>query len=147
MNKGSVFVSDKNIVCPKCGAKQCTKDGFIGGKQRYKCKQCSYRHTVNFRGFADNVKRQALILYLQGLDFRSIGKLLQCSHVSVHNWIKPYHPDIERVRSKTGVKIVRFLDFETRICEKTKDSKAELLLIDLKDTDAPALCFIDKTDD
>jgi len=148
MRKGSAFLSDNNIICPKCGQNQCTKDGFIGGRQRYKCKACFYRHTVHFRGFTNDVRRQALILYLQGLDYRSIGHLLRCSHVSVYNWIKPYHPEVEKLRSKVGVQIVNFLDIESHLGKKTDQAnEAELLLIDLKQPDAPALCFVDKPDD
>ncbi|OQY01916.1 MAG: glycogen synthase [Desulfobacteraceae bacterium 4572_130] len=33
-------------ICPKCNSKSCVKDGFVKGKQRYKCKSCNYRHTV-----------------------------------------------------------------------------------------------------
>jgi transposase-like protein len=31
-----------------------------------------------------------LALYLEGLGFRSIGRLLNCSHVAVYQWIKHY---------------------------------------------------------
>jgi ATP:corrinoid adenosyltransferase len=29
-------------------------------------------------------------MYLEGLGFRSIGRLLNCSHVAVYQWIKQY---------------------------------------------------------
>ncbi|MDO9213892.1 MAG: helix-turn-helix domain-containing protein [Methylococcales bacterium] len=40
--------------------------------------------------YSEEVKRQALALYLEGLGFRSIGRLLNCSHVAVYQWIKQY---------------------------------------------------------
>jgi len=32
--------------CPKCKSSLKTKDGIVRNKQRYKCKDCSYRYTV-----------------------------------------------------------------------------------------------------
>ena len=68
----------KKIECPKCNNANCIKDGFMRGKQRYKCKKCNYKHTVKHRSgtATPEIKRQALHLYLEGLGFRSIGRLL-----------------------------------------------------------------------
>ena len=63
--------------CPKCHSEDCTKDGIVKGKQRYKCKSCGYRHTVSHRGISLDIKRQALELYLEGLGFRSIGRFFE----------------------------------------------------------------------
>ena len=38
----------------------------------------------------DKLKRDALILYVEGLGFRSIGRFLNVSHVTVFNWIKNF---------------------------------------------------------
>ena len=65
-------------MCPKCGSEKCVKDGIVKGKQRYRCKHCNFRHTVQYRGKSPDVKRQALELYLEGLGFRSIGRFLTC---------------------------------------------------------------------
>ncbi|MFT4967609.1 MAG: transposase, partial [Candidatus Deianiraeaceae bacterium] len=35
-----------------------------------------------------NLKRLALELYLEGLGFRSISRILKVSHVSIYNWIR-----------------------------------------------------------
>jgi hypothetical protein len=45
---------------------------------------------VAHRGYGKSVKQQALAMYLEGLGFRSIGRLLRCSHVTVYYWIKAY---------------------------------------------------------
>jgi transposase-like protein len=67
-------------ICPKCSSEKCVKDGIVKGKQRYRCKLCNFRHTVQHRGKSPEVKRQALELYLEGLGFRSIGRFLKCGH-------------------------------------------------------------------
>ena len=62
----------------------------MSGRQRYRCQCGGYRHTVGDKGYSEEVKRQALALYLECLDFRSIGRLLNCCHVAVYQWIKQY---------------------------------------------------------
>ncbi|MEE9354964.1 MAG: helix-turn-helix domain-containing protein, partial [Methylococcaceae bacterium] len=86
-------------TCPKCHSADCTKDGIV---KRYKCKSCGYRHTVSHQGLSPDIKRQALELYLEGLGFRSIGRFLKCSHVTVYYWIKAYGESIEAIRSEAG---------------------------------------------
>ena len=73
-------------TCPKCQNEQCSKDGIVRGKQRYRCKNCGYRHTVDYKWYSESDKQRALALYLEGLGFRSIRRLLNCSHV--YQWIK-----------------------------------------------------------
>ena len=104
--------------CPKCHSGDCTKDGIVKGKQRYKCKSCGYRHTVKYRGISPGIKRQALELYLEGLGFRSIGRFLKCSHVSVYYWIKAYGESIEAIRSDAGVEIVEMDEMNSYIGAK-----------------------------
>jgi transposase-like protein len=45
---------------------------------------------VVHRGYSEDVKRQALEMYLEGLGFRSIGRLLSCSHTAAYYWIRQY---------------------------------------------------------
>ncbi|MEE9354328.1 MAG: hypothetical protein V3U75_01940 [Methylococcaceae bacterium] len=51
-------------TCPKCHSADCTKDGIVKEKQRYKCKSCGYRHTVSHQGLRPDIKRQALELHI-----------------------------------------------------------------------------------
>jgi transposase-like protein len=76
--------------CPQCSSDTNVKSGFAKGRQRYKCKACGYHFTVENKSTTKplSMKKQALHLYLEGLSFRSIGKLLGVSNVTVLNWIK-----------------------------------------------------------
>ncbi|MCP4458154.1 MAG: IS1 family transposase, partial [Cytophagales bacterium] len=38
--------------CPKCSSSAGIKSGKIKGKQRYKCKKCSYHYTVQQKSTA-----------------------------------------------------------------------------------------------
>jgi len=74
--------------CPKCQSGENVKAGFTAGKQRYKCKGCGCHFTRSTpKGEPIEKKRQAVHLYLEGVGFRAIGRILKVSHVSVQDWI------------------------------------------------------------
>ena len=81
-------------LCPRCGrAERQIKDGFTpAGSQRYRCKLCQTRYTLKPReqGYDEEVRLQALNLYLEGLSLREISRLLSVNHQSVANWIHGY---------------------------------------------------------
>jgi len=79
------------VNCPKCKGSNVTKDGKAKGKQRYFCKICKLHYTVEYKaGITPNIKRLALTLYLEGLGFRSIERILGVSNVTVMNWVRKY---------------------------------------------------------
>ncbi|UOR07127.1 helix-turn-helix domain-containing protein [Hymenobacter aerilatus] len=80
------------LVCPKCNSPEATKSGVIDGRQRFKCKQCGYHYTVAKVGKEINSYYviKALQLYIEGVSYREIERLLGVSHVSVMNWVKKY---------------------------------------------------------
>jgi len=73
--------------CPRCQSTDIRKDGIVKDKQRYRCKSCNYRFTVEHPGKPFHKKRQAIILYIAGFDYRMIANLVNTSHVTVFNWI------------------------------------------------------------
>jgi len=77
--------------CPKCQAESYIKYGHVSGKQRYRCKQCGCQFTRSTtKGISTHIKRFALQLYLEGLGFRSIERVLNVSNVTVMRWVKKY---------------------------------------------------------
>jgi hypothetical protein len=80
-------------LCPNCNSDRYIKSGVIKNRQRYKCKDCSYFFTVNKLGkkIDDYYVNKALQLYLEGLTYREIERILGVSHVSVLNWVKKYN--------------------------------------------------------
>lgn len=83
-----------DLVCPRCGSSEKqNKDGFTpAGSQRYRCKLCQTRYTPEPKeqGYDEDVRLQALTLYLEGLSLREISRLLSVNHQSVANWIHSY---------------------------------------------------------
>ena len=79
--------------CPNCNSDQYIKSGIVNNRQRYKCKTCGYFFSVNKIGkrIDDYYVNKALQLYLEGLTYREIERILGISHVSIMNWVKKYN--------------------------------------------------------
>lgn len=78
--------------CPKCQSIQTIKSGILGDRQRFYCKSCRYYFTVDKLGKQIDTYYviKALQLYIEGVSYREIERLLGISHVSVLNWVKKY---------------------------------------------------------
>ena len=119
--------------CPRCNSSNHKKNGIVGGRQRYKCHDCGYNYTVELKStaFSTSVKKQALQLYLEGLGFRSIGRVLGVSHVSVQKWIKKFGQELEELKSENKLSIVELDEMHTYIGNKKNIAGSGLLLIEL----------------
>jgi len=99
--------------CPKCHSENFVKSGIIKDRQRFKCKSCNYYFTVQKLGkrIEGEYVIKALQLYLEGISFREIERVLGVSHVSVMNWVKTYN--IKRPNKTTNIQPeVQILPFE-----------------------------------
>ena len=70
------------------------------GSQRYKCRACARVYTPQPLplGYGDDVKREAVRLYLEGINFRRIGRILSVNHQSVINWVNAYHASLPEAK-------------------------------------------------
>ena len=117
--------------CPKCNNNNIRKDGIVKQKQRYLCKDCKYHFTVECVGKPENLKRDALILYLEGLGFRSIGRFLKVSHVAVFNWIRRFGGMLDELRNTKKIEVVEIDEIHTYISSKKTTVGFGLLLIEM----------------
>ena len=77
------------MECKHCGSEKYCKNGYTGGFQRYNCKNCKRNWTLRKgKEYSVDMRFQALKLYLEGLGFRSIGRILNVSNVTVLKWVK-----------------------------------------------------------
>src|ERR1044071_9996124 len=87
-------------TCPKCAqTRYQVKDGFTSaGSQRMRCQGCGYRYTPTPKpgGYAPDLRTQALKMYVDGLNFRRIGRLLGVHHHTVINWVNAYHARLKQ---------------------------------------------------
>src|SRR5690349_12888760 len=82
------------IRCPHCErSEQQVKIGHnASGSQRYLCKACQRKYTPvsNKQIYSEQMRANALRLYVDGMNQRRIARTLGVSHQSVANWIKDY---------------------------------------------------------
>ncbi len=79
------------MECKKCGGKEHNKNGFVKGHQRYKCKNCGYQFVPTLqKGFDEQTKLIACLLYISGLSLRTIARLLHTSATSVLSWVRKF---------------------------------------------------------
>ena len=78
--------------CPHCQAE--TRQWKIGftraGSQRYECGECGKRYVPEPKvaGYGEEIRQQAVKLYMDGLNYRRIGRQLGIDHVTVMNWVR-----------------------------------------------------------
>lgn len=109
------------MICPRCKSLEKTKNGIIKGIQRYKCKSCNYNFTVEIKSarYCEAFKKKALVLYLEGLGFRAIGRILGVSNVSILNWIRAFGEEIPLLqRDPQEVKIAELDEMHSYVGSK-----------------------------
>jgi transposase-like protein len=122
--------------CPKCKSGHHVKDGIVRGKQRYQCKGCHYRYTVERKADVKTTetRRLALEMYLEGLGFRSIGRILKISYVTVYTWVKEWSINVSFPRRESPMEIIELEKMLAYIeSKKATNLHYGLMLIDLDD--------------
>ena len=120
------------LNCPRCASADKVKSGINKGCQRYKCKTCQYFFTVAHKSDTATPaqRRLALTLYLEGLGFRSIGRILGFSHVAVYQWVKCFGKSVEQIK-RSSAQIVELDELHSYVGHKKATAGSGLLLIDL----------------
>lgn len=121
--------------CPRCKSDLITKAGVVKSRQRYNCKDCGYFFTVTSKSTAKGpeIKRLALEMYLEGLGFNSIARILKVSHVSIQKWINNYGQQIKELKSENEIHIVELQDIYTYLNKVRQSLPRGILLIELGD--------------
>ena len=85
---------DMNLKCLKCGSGHAVKNGFIFGRQRYKCKRCGYQYTkIKPSGHSEHEKKVVAILYASGLSMNMIAQMMGVSVQSISRWVRTFCPE------------------------------------------------------
>lgn len=133
------------MKCPKCKSDKKIKDGIVKQKQRYKCKECGFRYTVASGSGAKplHLRKLALQLYLEGLGFRSIGRVLGISNVTVLNWIRAFGEQVAELKSSEQVVFAEIDEMHTYVGQKKTINGYGLLLIDMGKNSSISLLAIE----
>ena len=99
------------LRCKRCGAEGHVKNGFMRGKQRYRCKACGLNFTdTPPRGMPLRVKVEAVLLHLSGVSMNRTAKLLGVSTPTVQAWIERFAEAYARKPEPEGRAVVVELD-------------------------------------
>src|SRR6201995_1908690 len=108
------------LRCKGCGGEEHVKNGFMRGKQRYRCKACGLNFTdPPPRGMPLRVKVEAVLLYLSGLSMNRTAKLLGVSTPSVQAWIERFAEVYAQKPEPEGRALVIELDEVWHFLKKT----------------------------
>lgn len=124
------------MQCPRCLNKKTVKSGLINGKQRFKCTECAYNFTVNKLGkqIDPYFIVKALQLYLEGLSYREIERIIGVNNVTIANWVKhfgakkPFHQ-----KHKPNYKILNNKQLSDYFKDNTPTSNQAFLITPIGD--------------
>ena len=136
------------MKCPKCNSTNHVKNGKVGQKQRHKCKSCGCNFTKSTRqGYPKSKKKLALQMYIEGIGFRQIGRILKVSYGTIFGWIKFAAKEIQTIEKDNKPKKVRIMELDEMwsfVQKKEKQSGSGWLLIEKKDELSTSILVIEE---
>ena len=113
-------------TCPKCSEKtRQIKSGYNrSGSQRYQCQRCGKKYTPSPKehGYSREIREKAVKMYVDGLNFRRIGRLLSVNHQSVINWVNAYASSLPEAPTPKEIEAVEMDELYTFIGQKKTGS-------------------------
>lgn len=122
------------MKCPKCNSSEKCKDGWVLGRQRFLCKSCGHRYSVEKKSDVKSAetRKLALQMYLEGLGFRAIGRILNINYATVYYWVKEWGSQVELPKSETSVEVIELDEMHSYVGSKKTTVGYGLLLIDMQ---------------
>lgn len=110
------------IVCKRCEGENITKNGFVHGVQRYRCKSCGCNFVPGDNRIKPNtaIKRAfAVLLYSQGKgSYGFIAKLFGVTRPAVLKWIRQAAAQLPEPQVPATIKEMEFDEMWHFIGEK-----------------------------
>ena len=94
------------MQCPECQSEHIRKNGINKQrKQNYICADCSRQFIDDYlahQGYSDQIRRECISLYVNGMGFRAIERVKNVHHTTIISWVKQvgellpeaYEPDV-----------------------------------------------------
>ena len=99
------------LRCKRCGSEAHTKNGFMRGQQRYRCKACGLNFTdTPPPGKPLAMKVTAVLLYVSGLSMNRTAKLLGVSTPTIQAWLEQFAAAYAQKPEPEGRAVVIELD-------------------------------------
>ncbi|MBP6533046.1 MAG: IS1 family transposase [Bacteroidia bacterium] len=124
------------LICPKCKSEHIVKSGLVKGRQRFRCKDCSYYFSVFKDGKNIDIYYviKALQLYIEGVSLREIERLIGVSHVSVMNWIKKYNVKApENMEYRPTYKVLKHEELTEFLANRDNLKNSGMIITELGD--------------
>ena len=113
------------MQCPRCNSIYIRKNGKKQGKQNHICVGCGRQFIDAYdapKGYSDDVKRECLEMYVNGLGFRAIERVKGVHHTTVINWVKQVGSFLSDAPEYSEIPEVSELDeLETFVGKKKQD--------------------------
>jgi transposase-like protein len=111
--------------CPDCGSTHIRKNGKKQGKQNYICADCHRQFIDSYdppKGYSNDIKRECLEMYVNGMGFRAIERVKHVHHTTVIHWVKQLGEQLSDAPAESTIPEVTELDeLETFVgSKKTK---------------------------
>ena len=111
------------LRCKVCGSEAHIKNGFMRGKQRYRCKACGLNFTdTPPRGLPLALKATAVLLHVSGLSMNRTAKLLGVSTPTIQAWIEQFAKVHAQKPAPEGRAVVIELDEMWHYLKKSRTS-------------------------
>ena len=111
------------LRCKGCGSGEHIKNGFMRGKQRYRCKACGLNFTdTPLPGKPWAMKVTAVLLYVSGLSMNRTAKLLGVSTPTIQAWIEQFAQVYAQKPAPEGRAVVIELDEMWHYLKKSRTS-------------------------
>ena len=99
-----MILDEHTMQCPDCSSTHIRKNGHRKGKQNHICADCRRQFIDDYQpyqGYSDEVRRECLKMYVNGMGFRGIERVKGVHHTTVISWVKAvgellpdaYNPD------------------------------------------------------
>ncbi|MDO4504039.1 MAG: transposase [Clostridia bacterium] len=119
------------MKCERCKIeKEQIKAGKTkAGSQNYKCKVCGKVYTPNpkERNYSEEVKKQAIKLYMEGNSVRAVGRILGISKNICLYWIKKYAKKIQpKNRANERVEVIEMDELYSFVERKKQNLRNDI---------------------
>jgi len=90
--------------------------------QRYQCKHCLRHYTPEPKqvGYSDEIRQQAVQLYVDGMNLRRIARHLGVNHQSVANWVNAHAAQLPPAPLPEAVETIEMDELHTFIEHKKR---------------------------
>ena len=125
------------IFCKHCGSDDQVKNGYVQGKQRYKCRSCgkTYRQGDLRERYTNEQRLRVIKWYLEGAGIMSIERMEGIPNPLIIKWIRSFSKilrnKLNEVNIPKDVKKIQILELDELFsyCQKKRGGSTYGLLL------------------